>query len=306
MAVLIRRALLIVNPAARRARRVRARAERAFADAGVALDVRETERPGHAGELVTTLVPSGGYDAVFALGGDGTAMEAAGALFRSEVPLGVLAGGTGNLLARAIGIPVSPVRGVRALLGGERRQIDLGLISSQGHPPRYFAIAAGIGIDSVMVARTPGWMKRRLGIWAYTLVAAHHATMAVLRRRLIRVRVTVDGEVIEREAALAMVANFGAVVNDRIAFGPGIQTDDGVLDACVYSPASFRDALGIMWRLLRKDFRSDARVSYRGGSRIRVEAEPAHRVQADGELLGMTPFEVEVRPLGVTLLVPRR
>lgn len=296
----------MVNPAARRARRVRARTEEALAAGGIALDVRLTERPGHAEELVATLVPTGGYDAVFTLGGDGTAMEVAGALAGSEVPLGVIAGGTGNLLARAIGIPISPRRGVRALLEGQRRRIDLGLLTTQGHPPRYFAIAAGIGIDSVMVARTPRWMKRRLGIFAYTLTAAHHAIAAVIRRRFIRVRVTVDGETLEATAALAMVANFGAVVNDRITFGPGIQFDDGVLDACVYAPRSLRDALGIMWRLLRKDFRSDAGVSYRRGSRIRIEADPPHRVQADGELLGMTPLEVEVRPLGVTLLVPRR
>ncbi len=306
MAVLIRRVVLVANPVARRARRALAGAERALGEAG--LEVRRclTERPGHAAEIAADEVGRGDCDAMFVLGGDGTVMEVAGALSGSELPLAVLPGGTGNLLARALGIPFRPARAVPALLHGERRRIDLGILTTEGHPPRHFAIAGGIGIDSQMVARTPGWMKRRLGLFAYVLTASHHAVTSVLRRDFVHVRVTVDGHVVERDAALAMIANFGAVVNDRITFGPGIASDDGMLDACIYAPRSLRQAFAIMWRLLRKDFRSSTGVDYRSGSRIRIEATPPQRVQADGELLGFTPADAVVRPHAVTLLVPRR
>jgi YegS/Rv2252/BmrU family lipid kinase len=296
----IRRALLIANPAARRAARFRQAAVAAFQRAGVACDVVLTERPGHGAELARERCRD--YDAVFALGGDGTVMEVANALIGTGIPVGVLAGGTGNLLARAIGIPLDVRKAVASLVGGARRRIDLGRLADG----RHFAVAAGVGIDARMVRDTPSWMKRRLGVLAYAITATRAALGAVLRRDSFRVRLSVDGQRFERLAAAAMIANFGAILHDRITFGPGIQSDDGVLDACVYSPRSLRDAVRIMWRLLRKDFRSDACVLYRSGRHIRIETEPPHPVQADGELLGMTPLEAVVEPLAADFLVPQK
>jgi diacylglycerol kinase family enzyme len=61
-----------------------------------------------------------------------------------------------------------------------------------------------------------------------------------------------------------------------------------------------------MWRLLRRDFASDAAMLYRSGRHIRIETVPPRLAQADGELLGMTPIEIEVEPRAVRLLVPRQ
>jgi len=299
----IRSALLIANPASRLGRRRLPRARQALEEASVRCEVAFTERPGHAGEIA--LARAAGYDAVFILGGDGTAMEVAGALAGTTRPLGVLAGGTGNLLARALGIPLDPRRAVPMLLDGDELHIDLGRIVGTD-PVRHFAVAAGVGIDSVMVAETPSWLKRRLGVLAYTITATRAALRAVLRREFFHVRLTVDGEVFEAAAAAVMIANFGAVLSDRITFGPGIRFDDGVLDACLYSPRNLRDATRIMWRLLRRDFRSDAAMLYRSGRHIRVETQPSRLAQADGELLGMTPLEIEVAPRAARLLVPRQ
>lgn len=299
----IKRALLVANPASRLGQRRLPRAQAALEKAGVRVDVAFTERSGHATEIVTER--SAGYDAVFTLGGDGTAMEAAGALAGTMRPLGVLAGGTGNLLARALGIPLDPRRAVPKLLEGDELYIDLGRVTSC-EPPRYFAVAAGVGIDAAMVAETPSWLKRRLGVLAYTITATRAALRSVLRQEFFHVRLSVDGEEFEAAAAAVMIANFGAVLSDRITFGPGIRYDDGVLDACFYSPRNLRDAMRIMWRLLRRNFTSDSAMLYRSGRHIRIETTPPRMAQADGELLGMTPLEIEVEPRAARLLVPRQ
>ncbi len=296
---ILRRALLIANPASRRGGRLVEAARQAIVDAGVTCDVLLTERGGHARLLSAEHGRS--YDVVFALGGDGTAMEVAGALARTGIPIGVLPGGTGNLLARALGIPRSVARAVPALLNGTTRQIDLGVVL--GHQ---FAVAAGVGIDASMVADTPRWMKQHLGVLAYTLMALKAALVAVLTRRFFLARVEVDGEVIERRAAAVLFANFGAILEDRIAFGPDIVVDDGLIDCCIFSPSNLRDAIRIMWRVLRRDFRPDPALLYRKGTRFRLETEPILPLQADGELLGVTPVEVTVEPLAVHLLVPSR
>jgi diacylglycerol kinase family enzyme len=228
-------------------------------------------------------------------------MEVAGALAWSGIPIGVLAGGTGNLLGRALGIPRSVAHAVPALLDGEVRRIDLGIV--RGH---HFAVAAGVGIDASMVESTPRWMKRRLGVLAYTIMATRAALGAVLGRRFFTARVEVDGEMIERRAAAVLFANFGAILDDRIAFGPDILVDDGVLDCCIFSPRHLGDAVRIMWRVTRRDFRPDETILYKKGARFRLETDPVLPLQADGELLGPTPAEITVEPLAAHLLIPRR
>ena len=299
LGVLSKRVLLIANPASRRGARLIDAACQAVRATGAECEVVRTERSGHAGELAAAHARD--YDVVLALGGDGTAMEVAGALAWSGIPIGVLAGGTGNLLARALGIPLDVRRAVPALLNGDIRQIDLGVV--MGHR---FAVAAGVGIDAAMVAETPVWMKRRLGVLAYTLIATRAALRAVIFRRFFLARVEVDGELVERHAAAVLFANFGAILDDRISFGPGIVVDDGVLDCCIFSPRHLGDALRIMWRVTRRDFRPDRSILYKKGRRFRIETEPALPLQADGELLGSTPAEVTVEPLAAHLLVPRR
>jgi diacylglycerol kinase family enzyme len=68
----------------------------------------------------------------------------------------------------------------------------------------------------------------------------------------------------------------------------------------------FKDSLRLTWRLLRKDFRTDPCMLYTAGRSLRIETDPARPVQADGDLVGMTPFDVVVEPLAVHLLVPRK
>jgi YegS/Rv2252/BmrU family lipid kinase len=300
VAVLIRRVVVIANPASRRGRRLANRARHALASHSIAHDMVFTEHPGHAAELA--LQHGRQYDAVFVLGGDGTVMEVAGALAGTNTRIGVLAGGTGNLLARALGIPLSIPHAVAALVDGDDILIDLGRFDSG----RRFAIAAGVGIDAAMIAETPDWLKRRLGVVAYTIMGTRAALRAVLRREFFHARVTVDDTVHEREAAAVMIANFGAVLGERIVLGPEIQMDDGFLDTCIFSPRTLADALRITSRLLRHDFSSDPCMLYCRGRRVRVETTPPRTWQADGELMGTTPFNVVVEPLAVRLMVPRR
>lgn len=294
--------MVIANPASRRGARLARRAQRMLASRLDECDVLLTKHPGHAAELAET--HGGGYDAVFVLGGDGTVMEVAGALaeHRMAIPIGVLAGGTGNLVARALGIPLAIDRAVPALLGGDELLIDLARLDNG----RRFAIAAGVGIDAAMIAETPGWLKRRLGVLAYAIMGSRAAVRAVLGRELFDARVTVDGVSHDRRVAAVMIANFGAVLGERLTLGPEIQTDDGLLDGVLFSPRSLRDAVRIMWRMYRRDFRSDPCVLYVRGREIRIDANPAKPWQADGELMGTTPFCAVVEPLALRLLVPHR
>ncbi len=291
---------MVVNPASRRGSHFQQPALRAFARAGVWCDAVVTTHPGQGAQLATTL--AGSYDVVFTLGGDGTAMEVVGALAgNGGPPVGILPGGTGNLIARTLGIPLDISRAVPLLLDGQDVRVDLGVLS--GARPglrRRFAFAAGVGIDATMIAEASATLKRQVGVMAYML----SWSKAALRPETFQARVTVDGEMIEQECSAVMVANFGSVLNDLIRLGPGIREDDGRLDLCVFSPGTAADAARVAWKLLRKDYRADPCMVYRAGYNFRVETDPPRPVQADGELLGSTPFDVTVEPLAAQLLVP--
>ena len=298
----IRRALLVVNPGARQAAERESIAVATFAEQHVEIEVARTRGPGDAAEIARTLVAGGALDAVFTLGGDGTAMEVVGALAGGDTPVGILPGGTGNLIARTLGTPLGVGAAVRALLDGHVARIDLGVVTAAGGALRHFAFAAGVGIDARMIEETPTRLKRRLGVLAYALTAGR----AVLARDRVAVRVVVDGEEIRRDAVAVMVVNFGAVLGDLFRFGPGIRHDDGKLDLCLFSPDTVADAVRVLWRLTRKDFRDDRSMIFRAGREFLIEPATPRVAQADGELLGRTPITVHVAPLAATLLVPGR
>ena len=287
--------MLIVNPGARRAESRRREAEVALAKAGVECTAFVTEAPGHA----TTLASEHGadYDVVFALGGDGTAMEILTALADKGPPLGILPGGTGNVLVRSLSIPLGVTRAVNALLGGVESRLDLGRLSDG----RHFAIGLGTGLDERLIAGASKSLKRRVGVWAYVW----SATKAAFRLEQFTVRLTVDGIVHERAVASVLVANLGTTLGGLITFGNQIRHDDGILTVCLFSPTNFLQVLRIFARMLFATAHRDSRVRYVSGRTIRLETIPPRQYQADGELLGVTPVEMTVRPGAARVLVPR-
>ena len=290
----MRRALLIVNPAARRAARVASIALGAMRRRAIRCDVAVTSGPDHAYEIARD---ARGYDVIFALGGDGTAIEVVDGAGGSHVPVGILPGGTGNLVARALGIPMNVERAVDELARGSVRRIDLGRLASG----RRFVVGAGIGIDASMIAATTAAAKRRYGVAAYVRTGALHA----LRPARFQARVAVDGTTVERRASSVLVVNFGILLHGLIALGPGIVPDDGLLNVCIFDPGSAAEAVRIAIRMVTRDFRPDRGMTFLAGRSVQIETEPAMPAQADGEPLPSGSLSATVEPLAARLLVPQ-
>lgn len=290
--------LLIVNPAARRAARIVSIARRVFATAGASVEEVWTERSGHAAEIASAR--AGDVGAVVVLGGDGTLKEVAGALAHSGRPVGILPGGTGNLVARSLGIPMEADGAARVVLEGTPVPTDLGRVHGHGTAPHWFAFSVSVGVDVRMLARTWPNAKRWFGPLAYATTVLGE----VVDFTTFRAHVTIDNEALERDAAEVMIANIGSVLNDLLVLGPRIRSNDGRLDLCLYSPANARQAIGVLWRMARRRFDAPDRLLFRTGRVFRVECDPPQLVQADGELVGTTPFDVEIDEGAATFLVP--
>lgn len=295
----IKRALLIVSPVARTGKRAAALAQPELASRGVDCEIAFTEAPQHATTLARAITAQSRFDVVLAVGGDGTVMEVITAFAgdASAPPVGIIPAGTANVLARTIGVPLSPRRAAAAALDSRVDTIDLGRTGDG----RRFAIGLGVGLDAAMIAGASTALKRRLGYLAYVIAAG----VAGLRLDKFHARLTVDGVVHEMETSSVLIANYGTVIGGRLCFGEDIRHDDGFLHACLYSPRGRLDAARILWRMLRGTVATDRCYAALSGRSIRIEAEPSRRAQADGELLGSTPIEIEVEAGAARLLVPR-
>jgi diacylglycerol kinase family enzyme len=161
------RALLISNAAAGSVTTPLREEVTAALKADLELEVAQTQRRGHATELAGAAADQD-FDAVLVLGGDGTVNEAAHGLVGSSVALGLIPGGSTNVMARSLGIPRDPIAAAdfvaSALRSGSRRRINVGRLND-----RHFLFSAGVGIDAEVVRRVEAEpeKKRRLGEWLW-------------------------------------------------------------------------------------------------------------------------------------------
>ena len=296
------RTVLITNPAAARTDMLAARAvEETFRRGGWTVELRATGGPGDARRFAEEAVANG-VEVVSVFGGDGTTMQAAAALVGTGTALGVIPGGTGNLLAGNLRIPTHPVRAARALLHGRPKPLDLGRIQ-RADGEHYFAVACGAGYDARVMAETSTAEKHR---WRF---AAYVATTLRLMPQLKSIDhvITVDGVEYEALAALVLVANCGEVIPPWVKLRSGIAPDDGLLDLVIIRADSFTESVRAVWELLREGGTSagaPGRVAYARGRVITVEASSGQPVQLDGEPLGLTPFTAEVVPGAIHVLRP--
>jgi YegS/Rv2252/BmrU family lipid kinase len=294
----MRRVLLITNPvAARHDPGVLRTVSRTLDSLGIEVDVAGTTRHGDAARLAAQGVADK-VDAIAVYGGDGTTMQAVSGMIGSGIPLALIPGGTGNLLAGNLRVPRSPARAARLVAEGVRRSIDIGS-SERPDGTRHFAVAAGAGFDALIMEGATSPLKRRFGMAAYVI-----STMGLLNNVApVHYKVTVDSSVIEVEAITVVVANCREVGPLFFSLGEGISLDDGYLDVIILSARGLVGGVVAMWDLFRG---GGGRILRARGRSVTVEADSVRPVQMDGELAGTTPFNATVLRRAVDVLVPAR
>ena len=293
------RAWIVTNPSAARAGGSGlAAARRRLEAGGFRVTVEPSGTMGDGARLARAAVADG-VKVVIAHGGDGTAMDVAAGLVGTGVPLGLLPGGTGNVLAGNLGVGRSFVAAADTIVAGATRTIDLGRLTTAAGT-RYFSVNAAAGFAAELMAETAQHHKRRYGVTAYV------ARALVLATELVRVasRVEVDGVVHDLHAATVIVANCGQIVPGLLPLAAHILPDDGVLDVAVLDADSYAAALRVVWRLLQRRPDADIGITFFRGRTVQVSTEPVLPVQSDGDTLGTTPMSAEVLPRALTVFVP--
>jgi YegS/Rv2252/BmrU family lipid kinase len=293
------RALLITNPAAARTDpKVIREVCRVLERRGIRVEVVGINMPGEASELARRGVADG-VEIIAVYGGDGTTMTAVRGMVGQPVVLGLIPGGTGNILAGNLRIPRNPAKAAALLATGRPREIDLGRVE-RPDGTHYFAVNCGAGFDAELMAATSERDKRRWGIGAYVAAAWQQLSDVTS----VPHRIEVDGIPLETRAATVLVANCGELIPPLVRLKADIVPDDGLLDVVVLSADGMVDSVGVFWHLLSGTGNGDKRIEYARGRRVSIETTPARPVQLDGEPAGMTPLVAEVVPRAIRILVP--
>lgn len=294
------RALLLFNPAAARTDPEIVRAvRRVFTREGWELDVAGTTRGGDAGQLAREGADDG-VDLVAVYGGDGTTMQAVGGVVGHGVPIALIPGGTGNVLAGNLRLPRDPAQAARVAVHGVRRRIDLGRVD-RPDGPRYFAVACGTGLDAQVMAATSEEAKRKWGMGAY--VARTFEALGAMQG--VAYRITVDGKSEVVKAVMVVIANCREYVPPLFALRDAIALDDGLFDVVAVRAETALEGLGVVWRFLVGQTEGTESLWFARGERVSVETEAPRPVQVDGELIGETPVDAEIVPSAIEVMVQR-
>jgi YegS/Rv2252/BmrU family lipid kinase len=261
---------------------------------GVQGTVRLTEGPGHALELARTAVAARAT-LVCAWGGDGTVNEVARAVAGTGTALGVVPAGSGNGLARELGIPRDPAVALGVALGRRERVVDVGDVDG-----RLFVNLAGVGLDALVALRSSTRISRRRGVWPYVAIGARE----ILRYRAREYAIRVGAEAWRERALLVVCAN-GRQYGGGAIVAPTARVDDGQLELVVVAArpplVALRDAL----HLFRGTLDRAPGVRTVRTPAVEIAGPEPLLFHVDGEaVLGGPVLSVRVRPAVLRVRVP--
>lgn len=259
------------------------------------ISVEPTQAPGHARDLARRAADEG-VDLLLSVGGDGTMNEVADGLLGSDTALGIVPVGSGNGLARALGIPLEPRAALFALEAGVTRRMDVGL--ANGRP---FLNVAGAGFDAHVGAEFHRHGRRggRRGILSYVRLSL----LAVRGYEMTRFALRAGGTRFEGRAFLVAFANgrqygAGAVIAPRAAL------NDGRLDVVIFEEAPLATILMQMPRLFRGTIERFRRYRSFAAADALLRAERPFPFHRDGEPEDAAArLEIALRPAALRIRV---
>ncbi|NPV69988.1 MAG: diacylglycerol kinase family lipid kinase [Firmicutes bacterium] len=290
------RTVYIVNPVAGKGKSLRiwALLEPLLRKRGEAIECRVTPGPNSVSQVARQAFEEG-YDRIVAVGGDGTVQEVANGIAGTDCEFGIVPAGTGNDFAKTLDLPKGLEALANVLIGDHSIRVDLGRMNGD-----FFVNIAGAGIDAVIADRVNRGPVYINGTVTYLVTAIP----TLLSYRSPRMRVCIDGNVIEDEMLLVAVGN-GQYYGGGVKMVPDARVDDGIFHIVIVSGVGRWEAM----RLLPLTY-SGRHMEYRkcavySGTEVRIDSETLTPVQADGNIVGVLPAVFTVAPSALRVLVPR-
>ena len=260
---------------------------------GIVAELTPTAAAGHATELAHDAVAAGA-DLILVLGGDGTINEVANGMIPSRVPLGILPGGTANVLANELGLGNGLERAIGRLGSCQERRIAVGKLCTPFRDPRYFLLMAGAGLDATIVTKVNPALKARAGKLAYWFAGLGQFFSAVGQ-----FQAKIDDRQTQHGFALvSRVRNYGGDM--EIASNASLLNND--FEVVLFEGSNPLRYAAYMTAVTLHQVKSIPGV--RAVRADRIEFSGSAHLQIDGEYAGRLPASIEIAPDALTLLIP--
>lgn len=269
-----------------------------------------TEHKHHATELTVTAANQG-YRRIIVIGGDGTLNEVVNGLFIQkavepcEILLAVIAVGTGNDWVRTFGIPQHYSEAIRAIREGRSFLQDVGTVTyTESHytQTRYMANVAGLGFDAYVISTFNHLkMKGYKGGWMYL----YSILKSYFRYKSSGARIWVDDKVVFNDLMFSLAIGICKYNGGGVQQLPNALADDGLLDLTIIRPVHWWHIVFRLKKLFNGDIYQIGHVIHAQGRKVRIEAAPSIQLETDGELMGGTPVEVNIRQRAIRVVVTR-
>ncbi len=269
-----------------------------------------TEHKHHATELTVTAANQG-YRRIIVIGGDGTLNEVVNGLFIQkavepcEILLAVIAVGTGNDWVRTFGIPQHYSEAIRAIREERSFLQDVGTVTyTESHytQTRYMANVAGLGFDAHVISTFNHLkMKGYKGGWMYL----YSILKSYFRYKSSGARIWVDDEVVFNDLMFSLAIGICKYNGGGVQQLPNALADDGLLDLTIIRPVHWWHIVFRLKKLFNGDIYQIGHVIHAQGRKVKIEAAPSIQLETDGELMGGTPVEVNIRQRAIRVVVTR-
>jgi diacylglycerol kinase (ATP) len=262
-----------------------------FKRQGIEMIPSPTEPDGSVVRQVQQLMESS-PDLIVSWGGDGTINEVVNGMFPSEVPLGLLSGGTANLLVKEMGIPTRIEPAIRVIREGKTRTITVGQANQ-----RFFVLMAGIGFDSEVVRNVNWNVKRKLGKLAFGFAALS----TISKYEFPQLSLRIDGE--EKECVFAVICNAREYAA-HFVLTPQANISDDYFYACLFKEPGFSNILQYMYHAAQGKLSDLQSVEILQCSEVEAVGPGGIPVQADGEFIGYLPMKFIIHPRSLNVFCP--
>lgn len=222
-------------------------------------------------------------DVVIAAGGDGTVRCVAEILAGTGTPMGLVPMGTGNLLARNLGIDITdPVAASLDVLKGTDTAVDVvRACLDHAEDEQLFLVMAGLGYDAAIMANTVDELKDRVGWLAYVDAGIRH-----LPGKPVKAKISVDGQhPVRRRIRSVMVGNCGKIMGGVEIF-PDAKVDDGILDVVILAPVGKLGWFSVLAGVFGRNNSKNTSVEYFTGKSAEITLDHEQEFQLDGDHLG--------------------
>lgn len=251
-----------------------------------------TERPGHATELARRFAESSPRVAV--MGGDGTISEVVQALVGSAVELAVIPMGTGNDVARSLGLPRGDMEAALTIaVEGRAQPVDVGR-----ERDRCFISVLGIGFPA-LVAAEANRMRFPRGSAAF-FVAVYKG---LHRLRAAPLEIALDEETLRLDCVAVMVQNT-PYTGGGLHMAPEARVDDGLFDVVIVEKIGRLDLMVNFPKVYKGRHFEHPSFSVRRSRKVEIRSPQPLEKMFDGDLCGWTPAEAVVVPGGLNVVLP--